>query len=127
MSCMHCDKEVVSPKMGRKRKYCSRSCRQRAYEDRKTNMPELHSALSHVTHCYLCAKELDWNDRTNVVFDHAIPTVRGGLTNLDNLKPTHRTCNLKKSDKVVDVSLFGVLTDYYSVCGSINQVEVLGL
>lgn len=48
--------------------------------------------------CYLCGEALD---SSNVHFDHVIPLSRGGTHTMDNLKPTHPSCNQRKWSKLL--------------------------
>ncbi|WP_459959529.1 hypothetical protein [Nocardia sp. IFM 10818] len=49
-SCMWCGREITESEMGRRRRYCRQSCRQRAYEHRNsvkgTGIPEDSVVLS---------------------------------------------------------------------------------
>lgn len=53
--------------------------------------------------CYLCDREitlgLEMNDPLSVTIDHVIPRSKGGSLGLENLKLTHRKCNLEKADR----------------------------
>lgn len=51
--------------------------------------------------CYLCQEPIDlslsgWHPM-GLTLDHVIPLSRGGSHTLNNLKPTHRACNVRKS------------------------------
>lgn len=50
LHCEWCGRDISANKMGRRRKYCSQSCRQRAYEARhnllQSNLPEDSVVLS---------------------------------------------------------------------------------
>ena len=47
--------------------------------------------------CYLCEKDID--SVFEVHCDHVIPLTRGGRHHIDNLRPTHDSCNVSKNDK----------------------------
>jgi 5-methylcytosine-specific restriction endonuclease McrA len=56
------------------------------------------------TACYLCGEEIDleaprsmktYNPRA-LHMDHVIPIALGGPDTIDNVKPTHSSCNLKR-------------------------------
>ncbi|WP_156960018.1 hypothetical protein [Nocardia sp. BMG51109] len=50
LSCLWCGREIADSEVGRRRRYCRQSCRQRAYEHRKslegTGIPEDSVVLS---------------------------------------------------------------------------------
>lgn len=59
--------------------------------------------------CYLCGKACDWNDKKeNTVgpnypsIDHIIPVSRGGLHAWNNVRLAHFSCNLDKSDTLIE-------------------------
>jgi len=54
-------------------------------------------ALSKEKKCGSCGKEVKWDDYH---LDHKYPHAKGGKTILENAQITHKTCNLKKSDKI---------------------------
>lgn len=99
--CMWCEKPVNPAHTGRTKKYCSNQCRQRAYESRKSGMADIWRAYEGIVQeCYLCGEALDWDDRQGICLDHVIATVRGGRTDIDNLKPVHVLCNAKKGSSI---------------------------
>ena len=62
------------------------------------------------TCCYLCDKEIDltaprqsgaegWE--TSLHIDHLVPISKGGSDSLDNVRPTHGQCNLKKGSQML--------------------------
>lgn len=57
--------------------------------------------------CAICGKPVDESDFT---VDHIVPLSRGGSNALDNLRPTHRICNMIKSN-YLDTEMFNVITD----------------
>ncbi len=48
--------------------------------------------------CYLCGKKVLFNEMT---IDHVIPKSKGGSNSLENLKPTHKKCNLLKGNNLI--------------------------
>jgi 5-methylcytosine-specific restriction endonuclease McrA len=56
--------------------------------------------------CYLCNEVIDMTlpktSKYGATIDHVVPLSRGGLDELDNLKLAHWTCNLAKSNKLVE-------------------------
>lgn len=66
---------------------------------------ELQVIATYGHRCYLCGKEIDllatrkagipgWESGLHI--DHFIPISKGGSDTLDNVRPTHALCNLKK-------------------------------
>jgi len=62
------------------------------------------------TKCYICKKEIDmsasrWTGRGNwengLHFDHVVPLSRGGSDTIDNIRPSHALCNIKKGYKII--------------------------
>lgn len=59
--------------------------------------------------CYLCNEKIDLTAPRNhgksngwekgLHLDHVIPLSKGGTDTIDNVKPTHAICNLRKHDK----------------------------
>lgn len=47
--------------------------------------------------CYLCGLPLTGETH----MDHVIPLVKGGAHSMDNLRPTHATCNLSKGNRLL--------------------------
>lgn len=101
-SCKWCRSPLTHVERGRPRKYCSHSCRQRAYESRKWGIEEVwqHFRQSY-KHCYLCGTPLDWSQQQTVCVDHMIATVHGGRTDVENLRPVHLGCNARKGAKLI--------------------------
>lgn len=48
--------------------------------------------------CYLCCKPVE---RKGAHFDHVVPLSKGGSHTFDNIRVTHRTCNLRKGAKII--------------------------
>lgn len=96
-TCLWCHASIPSGGTGRRKRYCCRSCRQRAYESRKFGIERVWETLrSMFADCYLCGEPLDWADPQSVCTDHQIATVWGGRTNVENLRPVHVRCNARK-------------------------------
>ena len=57
--------------------------------------------------CYLCGDLVDMSlprtSRFGATLDHVIPISKGGVDSLDNLKLAHWVCNIRKSDKILEV------------------------
>lgn len=62
------------------------------------------------TNCHLCGEPIDLDAprsqaqklegwQFGLQFDHVVPLSRGGTHTLDNVKPAHAVCNLRKSNK----------------------------
>lgn len=49
--------------------------------------------------CHLCGRPID---RGDLHFDHVVPLARGGAHHVDNVKPSHALCNLRKGTKLVE-------------------------
>ena len=56
--------------------------------------------------CYLCGDEVDMTisrlDNRGATLDHVIPISRGGVDSLENVKLTHRVCNMRKSNRLLE-------------------------
>jgi 5-methylcytosine-specific restriction endonuclease McrA len=61
------------------------------------------------TACHLCTKEVNleaprrsgahgWEDGLHI--DHIVPISKGGPDTLDNVRPAHGSCNIKKGDRI---------------------------
>lgn len=99
-TCGWCHTPLDNRGRGRPKKFCKASCRQRAYESRKYGMSAAWERLMEYSDCYLCEQPLDWSDRENIVTDHVIATVHGGVTEPWNLRPVHMRCNARKGSKL---------------------------
>lgn len=66
--------------------------------------------------CYLCGNYIDYQDPSSFHFDHVIPTSRGGLNTLSNLKIACKECNFAKRDIPLDqfLLLCERITKYHS-------------
>jgi len=51
--------------------------------------------------CYLCEKDITLTDEMH--FDHVIPLSKGGAHTMENIRPTHGTCNVRKHSKILEV------------------------
>jgi len=100
--CAWCGIEFTQPHMGRTKKFCKSSCKQRAYESRKWGMAEIRRDWETTyTSCYICSQPLNWLEPQGIVGDHKIATVYAGQTNPVNVKPVHLLCNASKGDKLL--------------------------
>jgi 5-methylcytosine-specific restriction endonuclease McrA len=119
--CPHCGKLFVGTN-----KYCSKKCRERNHEQRKTRLridraKENGKADYAITLdklitrdkniCYICNKECNESDYTYQgktfiagdyypSIDHVIPIAKGGTHTWNNVKLAHRICNSIKGDRV---------------------------
>jgi hypothetical protein len=70
---------------------------------------ELDVLLTYGTKCYVCAEEIDltaprstrkkgWEK--GIQIDHKTPLALGGRDDLENVRPTHGLCNMKKKTKI---------------------------
>ena len=66
----------------------------------------LEILLAHGTKCHLCGKDIDFAAPRRVGYrgwenalhlDHVLPLSKGGSDELENVKPSHGYCNIKKS------------------------------
>ncbi|WP_431966089.1 HNH endonuclease [Actinacidiphila sp. bgisy160] len=53
----------------------------------------------HGLNCHLCGEPIQ--GRGDLHFDHVVPLARGGAHSMDNIRPAHMTCNLRKAVKFV--------------------------
>ena len=63
------------------------------------------------TKCYICLEEIDLsasrksgvgeNWQVGLHIDHVIPLSKGGPDCIENVRPTHASCNLKKGNRVI--------------------------
>ena len=53
--------------------------------------------LGMATHCLICNKPRTLDDPLHV--DHIVPISKGGTNEPGNLRPVHRSCNIRKKDK----------------------------
>lgn len=49
--------------------------------------------------CHICGGMIDPHD---LEFDHVIPLARGGKHSEENIKPSHRVCNRRKKDRLLE-------------------------
>ena len=64
------------------------------------------------TDCHVCLQPINWNAPASPAkgpgweaggqIDHVVPISRGGEDKLDNLKPIHALCNLRKGTKLME-------------------------
>lgn len=61
------------------------------------------------TKCYICNEEIDisasrWTGREDwekgLHFDHVVPLSKGGFDTIDNIRPSHGICNVRKGNKL---------------------------
>lgn len=95
--CGWCGSTLPRRGRSRPRKFCSASCKQRAYESRKFGIAEMWDLFqSEVSTCYICGECLDYSRPQTICVDHVIATVHGGRTDIENLRPVHIRCNAAK-------------------------------
>ena len=100
--CDWCGTEFTQHQMGRRKRFCKNSCKQRAYESRKWGMAEIRRDWETLySSCYLCGETLNWLEPQRIVSDHKIATVYARQTNPVNVKPVHLLCNARKGDKLL--------------------------
>jgi 5-methylcytosine-specific restriction endonuclease McrA len=66
----------------------------------RATVVELHGMT-----CYLCHNGIpSWVEPLHpsaLTIDHVVPLKLGGTEDLDNLRPAHRRCNLKKGSRLL--------------------------
>lgn len=86
------------------RAYRKRRAREAAVDSHPYNVEDIISAWG--TICYLCGTEIDFEANRGpglpgweqgLHLDHVLPLSAGGPDTIDNVKPTHGKCNLRKS------------------------------
>lgn len=96
------------------------------------NFENLMYNLSYAVHgynkCYYCGEELNTKNRT---LDHIYPRSWGGISLPDNLRPSCKTCNQKKSDmtptqfeKFVNLDTVGKEQAFYQKCLRKNEAII---
>ena len=115
--CIECGKHYSTTRM--KSKYCSKKCcktfnyrvneTRRREQLRKNGKIDWDISIERLMKrdknlCYLCGDKvninLDYNDDYYPNIEHVIPVSKGGTHTWDNVKLSHRICNMEKSDKV---------------------------
>ena len=80
----------------------TRRCAEHALPRRSgTYSREAKPMVEAATYCYLCGDGP--RDGDPFVADHVIPRVLGGPDTIDNLAPAHRSCNGRKSARLVGI------------------------
>jgi 5-methylcytosine-specific restriction endonuclease McrA len=97
------------------KKYCSQSCRQRAYENRRivdlvADRDDFDAVEAGAVFardqwkCGLCGERIDQSlvhpHPFSASLDHVIPRARGGLHVYENVQAAHLTCNTSKKDSM---------------------------
>lgn len=81
----------------------------RKRESRTEVYTEVQVLEMYGTNCNICLEPIDLkaprstrflNWQKGLQIDHLIPLSKGGSDTLDNVRPTHALCNLKKADKL---------------------------
>jgi hypothetical protein len=58
----------------------------------------------HGSTCHICNKEIDLSlprtSKLGLTLDHVMPLSKGGTDTMDNLRPAHWLCNIRKSNKL---------------------------
>jgi 5-methylcytosine-specific restriction endonuclease McrA len=93
--------------------YCGRRCKRRgkvAYDPIRNRAKLAIRRLRpkvlecHGMTCYLCTRpirdDVGYLHPLALTIDHVVPVSGGGQDSLDNLRPTHRQCNLEKGDRL---------------------------
>ena len=118
--CIVCGTKTIN------QKYCSETCRKRAYNKQKetnrrikimTQMVDKDITLESLYKrdrglCHICGMLCNWDDyiidsnqkqcgEWYPSIDHVIPLSKGGMHSWDNVKLAHRRCNSIKSDKIL--------------------------
>jgi 5-methylcytosine-specific restriction endonuclease McrA len=96
-----------------------RSYTRKSERKRRSMYSEPYSELQVInkygTKCYICNQEINFNAPRRVGLkgweiglhiDHFIPISKGGLDVLENVRPAHGLCNIKKSDRILDNNIF---------------------
>ena len=104
-NCEWCGNEM-EPKTqpgGYSKKYCRKSCKQRAYEARKYGAYNaIREALEKFPRsCPECGEPLDPSIMSGsyaCTADHTIPVSKGGAHHLENILIIHKGCNSSKQD-----------------------------
>jgi 5-methylcytosine-specific restriction endonuclease McrA len=56
--------------------------------------------------CHICELPIDHSlprtSKQGLTVDHVIPLSRGGVDTIDNLRPAHWSCNMRKSNKTME-------------------------
>lgn len=82
------------------------SRRRRALQAEATieRFTEADVLVRHGNCCYLCTEPIDLllprTDAFGLHLDHVTPLFKGGEHSLDNVRPTHGVCNLRKNDAI---------------------------
>jgi hypothetical protein len=98
-----CGEPFVQHPMGRPRKYCG-TCS----PEQRNRWQRLRSQVLDRDGwtCYLCHQAIDYRlvppDMLCGTADHVVPLVRGGATELSNLKACHFWCNIMKRGRLLD-------------------------
>ena len=121
--CPRCGKIFIAPR--KNRLYCSIRCGNRQREADKNHLRRMriqgqkHDSITLYrlaerdrNRCWLCKKQVDWNDykvteeghfiasKNYPSIDHVIALSNGGSHTWDNVRLAHKGCNTKKSDKL---------------------------
>jgi 5-methylcytosine-specific restriction endonuclease McrA len=94
-------------------KYCSPACqRSTRWRNESHRRVVAYRAVAKVRplviatygmRCHLCGgridERLDRNHSLALTIDHVVPISRGGSDEIENLRPAHRACNVRKSDR----------------------------
>ena len=113
LSCQHCAEPFTSPRLNAR--YCSYGCQRKARKRapgefarrrRQDVVRRLRPAViaRFGMRCYLCSRPITVpaSEVTNpgaLTLDHVVPIAMGGRDTVDNLRPTHRSCNEDKGER----------------------------
>ena len=89
--------------MANKRSFAKAKDPRKQYPELRAALRKRVMAMSDV--CHICGKPIDYslpsNHPLSFHMDHIIPVSRGGsVYDIDNLAPSHRICNMRKSNKI---------------------------
>ena len=88
-------KENYDKIMANTRKYQARKAGARVEVVSYTAILEEHGMV-----CHICGEDIE--SRKQLHFDHVVPISRGGEHSMANIRPSHESCNCRKSNKLME-------------------------